>query len=610
MTALAWLTFFSAHSMLSPAIETNAFHHLYEINKQWEKHPELAPIDKVSFQTDNERIRFHLLSVIGILKSKVRNQHTLSQTINRNRLLDVLVGYADRMNFPVNKYHTQRQPYFIDENDNFCAVGFMLKASGYESVAREIQRAQNYDYVAEIKHPELFDWAWQHGFSLEELAWIQPSYWVQNTFQTLGTGTNGTVKDMTTHVNTLYFIGDFDELDGEPCAGIGKYQSGTVECVLDGLHGSLNHIFTIVGTVWVAGAIEHDGSTYPFASYENNTWTYHRVNNDESITEGLFVFDFYQSKYFVVRDNGGSQIWFANSNGTQWNLHASTNGIIAGVAYSQQKLFWGGEFDEITIASGIQTGQTYTTNNLASCYIMGDDFPDSIEWFNHMDNLPSKINVLASFGSVLYVGGENDGENQVLLTRYLNGVFQPLIQFPDADTVIRSINSIDILETGKLLIGAHLTVGNSTATYTGRNLFEFNVTANSYNPLGNFNSPVMCAEILGNDVFVGGDFTQNSNVAVNRLAKSSSLVSINEIDYSVSLSLYPNPASDYLQVDFNEPQNGELRVTDISGRVLLSESLMGKNRITLNVSHLASQVAFVSVVDNGKTVKTERLVIQ
>ena len=78
----------------------------------------------------------------------------------------------------------------------------------------------------------------------------------------------------------------------------------------------------------------------------------------------------------------------------------------------------------------------------------------------------------------------------------------------------------------------------------------------------------------------------------------------------MTFSLYPNPVADVLQVDFNEPQNGELRVTDISGRVLLSESMMGKNRITLNVSHLASQVAFVSVVDNGKTVKTERLVIQ
>lgn len=95
----------------------------------------------------------------------------------RAALIDVLSAYRQRGVFPHNhQFPGGRRPVFIDEHDAACAVAHLMMASGHERLAREIAARQNGATVREITHPEVAAWAREHGFTVAELAAIQPSY--------------------------------------------------------------------------------------------------------------------------------------------------------------------------------------------------------------------------------------------------------------------------------------------------------------------------------------------------------------------------------------------------------------------------------------------------
>jgi hypothetical protein len=51
-----------------------------------------------------------------------------------------------------------------------------MKESGADDVAKDIQRTQNYSYLADIYHDKLMSWVQQSGLTFDELALIQPGY--------------------------------------------------------------------------------------------------------------------------------------------------------------------------------------------------------------------------------------------------------------------------------------------------------------------------------------------------------------------------------------------------------------------------------------------------
>ncbi|MBC7588821.1 MAG: T9SS type A sorting domain-containing protein [Chitinophagaceae bacterium] len=90
--------------------------------------------------------------------------------------MNTLHKYWNNGIFPINDLHQNRQPYFIDKFNTYCAVGYLIKMSGKDAIAREIHDKQNYSYLFDINHPQLMDWAFKSGLTLGELALIQPTY--------------------------------------------------------------------------------------------------------------------------------------------------------------------------------------------------------------------------------------------------------------------------------------------------------------------------------------------------------------------------------------------------------------------------------------------------
>ncbi|MFT5646769.1 MAG: hypothetical protein ACI976_001453, partial [Aureispira sp.] len=98
----------------TPSETLDAYEHLYEINKEWKHYEVAAPTQKIKFTNDTERIQFHLESVISHLSKTVPTEQALAVQEKRTLLLNKLKAYAERAIFPQNTYHSNRQPYFID----------------------------------------------------------------------------------------------------------------------------------------------------------------------------------------------------------------------------------------------------------------------------------------------------------------------------------------------------------------------------------------------------------------------------------------------------------------------------------------------------------------
>jgi hypothetical protein len=126
---------------------------------------------------ETTRIRAHLELVLARLRADTRARSPRQQRA-REQSLSALERYVARGEFPrrTGDGYAGRRPRFIDDRGVHCAVAALLAASGDEVLARAIAGRYEYAYVGEIAEPALVAWADAHGFTLAELAMIQPQY--------------------------------------------------------------------------------------------------------------------------------------------------------------------------------------------------------------------------------------------------------------------------------------------------------------------------------------------------------------------------------------------------------------------------------------------------
>jgi hypothetical protein len=89
-----------------------------------------------------------------------------------------LAAYRDRGLFPQNEGQCQIRavPIFVDRSDTACAVGHLMRLSGWKQSVAIIQAAKNLVYVPESSNTAVARWIQLSGLTLEEAALIQPGY--------------------------------------------------------------------------------------------------------------------------------------------------------------------------------------------------------------------------------------------------------------------------------------------------------------------------------------------------------------------------------------------------------------------------------------------------
>jgi hypothetical protein len=152
---------------------------LVYVNPEWKNQADADPQLKLTAPkafSEQQLVQLHLSEVEKLLRKRDVSLLSQAQRESRKKNLDVLHQYLVAGIFPFNARHKGRQPYFIDDNNVYCAVGYLIKESGADDVAREIKRTQNYSFLADIYHDKLMSSVLQSGLAFDELALIQPGY--------------------------------------------------------------------------------------------------------------------------------------------------------------------------------------------------------------------------------------------------------------------------------------------------------------------------------------------------------------------------------------------------------------------------------------------------
>ena len=153
------------------------FEQLCAFNPNWRNYPKQVPAERERvFLSDRQYIQTHLEFVLSTLKAADLSKLTNDQREMRMHLIEVLSDYRLQGIFPVNYHRSERIPVFIDEMNRHCAVGYLMKETGFENLARRISKADNYIWVKDLSGEEVLQWQQMSGFTLEELKLIQGAY--------------------------------------------------------------------------------------------------------------------------------------------------------------------------------------------------------------------------------------------------------------------------------------------------------------------------------------------------------------------------------------------------------------------------------------------------
>lgn len=162
---------------ITPLRAESLYAQLCRVNAEWKSvTPDAALLRDTTFTDDAALIRTHLLLVEKNLRAASAADSN-TRGLERAQLLDVLHTYALAGIFPKNTHHPdERRPYFIDDYGTHCAVGYLIMKSGHEDLAQKISADENYAYLRDITTDGLNKWQISSGFTVKELAWIQPAY--------------------------------------------------------------------------------------------------------------------------------------------------------------------------------------------------------------------------------------------------------------------------------------------------------------------------------------------------------------------------------------------------------------------------------------------------
>lgn len=257
--------------------------HLLEVNAEW-RTQDPSPADgqsTVSFATEAERIRTHLMMVRERLMARHHAGMSAASREERSRLLARLGDYAEGRTFPQNHVVSFRNPVFIDPQGTACAVGWLMIESGHGALAERISAGMNLGYVREIIVDERFahdvaEWASEHGFTADELAWIQPGYPPNLPWAPFGGGTNGTVRVIKKLANGHVLIaGDFTEAGGVAANRVAIWNGTGFQALGAGVQGTVHCAVEHNGEIYLGGEML-SGPT-DLAKWNGSAWTFSTV---------------------------------------------------------------------------------------------------------------------------------------------------------------------------------------------------------------------------------------------------------------------------------------------------------------------------------------------
>ncbi len=548
-------------------LTNQTFLKLKAVNSQWvcQKDVDAATLPNINAQDERAWIKNHLQLVEQILRKRDIKHLTAEQAANRAIALDKLNCYWHEGAFPVNESYSCRTPIFIDAHDNFCAVGYLVKATGFEEVSRKIASRTNLAYVLEMNYPELDKWAADYGFTKDELAWIQPGYPPQTTFAKVGEGANGEINVLHTDAanGILYAGGSFTKVDSTVSAANiaavtesnGNY---TWQALGAGVNGAVNAICTFGGKVWAGGSFtEAGGSPASYIAYwQGNSW--HAAGGLMGTVKDFAV---YKNELYAINDCNTCftpASYLVKWNGTSWSdIH-----------------YQNGNFNKLFVYEGtLLIGGKFTAGGSCAQNVLQYDGDTVLSAGNCLNN---EVYFFAVYRDTLLAGVNFYENGDSAVVKYLDGnTWKTYIKaVSDFEQGISGLATRALLAKNNVLcIGGQFRTSGIAMTWTS-NFLANDALANPDENLGEFDGPINSFALFRNKLFVAGSFTQASLAEkVNRICSKSTLPGLEtpsgiEDAMVSSISVSPNPVASEASFSITSGTAfNKIQLWDISGRL-------------------------------------------
>lgn len=562
----------------------DTYHKLVEVNKCWneQKDININRFEGLCATTEKDWIRIHLSLVEQTLRARSTRHLNAAQEANRAHCLEILNRYWQEGNFPINDQYAYRTPIFIDPYNNFCAVGFLMKETGYEHISRMISSKTNLAYVREMNYPELGNWAIENGFSIDELAWIQPGYPPESRCGKIGKGVDGFVQELYVDTNTqlLYVGGQFYQADKSFVANNIAYVTEnagvyTWHKMGNGVNGRVNAVTKFEDKIFVAGSFDSASGIEAnnIAYWDGSTW--HSAGCIDGMVNDLTVFEgvLYAAGNFKScgTDLGKN---FAQWNGTKWTMIPGIEGKINTLEGFKDYLVLGGKFDFDTAINA-----------------------NAIKWnptssFQQFDNkIKNEVMDFESYKDTLHLVCKNiKSIDTFQLFQKLSG--NHWINFLEPGSYSYAFgpktdsNSFNTLcaETKSINIGGYFTV------YWGMSYGKNTINFGSY--WANVDSTVNKMVLFKNELILGGKFKTGmeytpyggTKIELNGITKRLRWkLSIPEnSNKETTFKIYPNPIQSgsiiHTENNFGATQ---FSISNIEGKLIQKGKLMSSNEIQL-----------------------------
>ncbi|HRH70976.1 MAG TPA: T9SS type A sorting domain-containing protein [Flavobacteriales bacterium] len=592
------------NAQLAPQQRVPLRDHLMEVNSEWSDHLTGLPDAgiPVSFINDTERIAQHLRSVHELLEARTPEGLSGDQARHRADLLLSLERYADSGRFPQNHVLPYRNPIFIDPHQTPCAVGHLMIESGATDLAVRIDAEMETAYIRDMHWPEIGDWANTHGFTSEELAWIQPGYPPPYTWSAPGGGTNGTVTvTKVLQDNRLLVAGEFTEAGGSPAGHVALWDGVEYQPLGDGVDGEVTCAIEVDGNILLGGRFH--GGVHDLATWNGTSWTYEAAFASKSAyISALHVHDGVLYAAGSLQGFAGEDDAVQRRSTSGWAIVGSIfNGPIHELASHDGKL----------VAAGAFTGLDGVGDPVCQrvAVLEGSD------WQQLADGLDAPVYALLDMDGMLYAGGEfyDNGEPAFGFARIgvAGASWESL--YPNHPFIVNDFMGQTRITTiarkgGVILFGGSFRIAQLGETF-GQNAAIWEGEPDEAQALiAWMYDPVNCLAAQGNTIYLGGPFTTiggPSPFALPFIATSEITTSLGEERTPLTFTLSPNPAAEVLTVHFPARMDPTtpLRIIDASGRVVNAIVECNGDRVDMDVRGLATGTYQVEATDGNLMVK-------
>lgn len=593
----------------------STYEKLSEVNACWTAQPDInAGMLQVAQHPRNEKewIKLHLSLVEHTLRNRKPSNLGPAQQQARLQALDNLHDYWTAGSFPINEDYAKRTPIFIDRHNNFCAVGYLIKASGREALARMIAAKTNLAYVNDMPYAALDAWAAENGLSKDELAWIQPGYPVKESVLAIGKGVNGEVRELLAYDDTLYVGGNFTKADSTLDAANITYiteDGGTYtwHTMGSGVNGPVNAIANFNNRVYIAGAFSMAGDSVVnnIAYWENGRWNFSGCLYGEVKDLVVFGNALYAAGSFDVCA-ARTDINFARLEGTQWQQLPGLSGRINTMEVWDTTLLLGGAF----------AYQQDTVNAIKWTSATGfNPFTKSIR---------NEVNDFELFNDTVYAGCKwmQGGDSTHLFLKLRNSSWDTTFGLSYGQNWQRywspgvSFNTL-LGEQNHLMLGGRFSgAAGMTGVFNCIDLTPSTIAGRYYYGNGSWfgvDGPILKMTYFKGYMIAGGNFKLSfpRERALNGIAKreihAETIGSVKAMD---DLFVFPNPADAGSWINVTSGfKVREYMVMNTAGQVLSQGSEKGQTPIKLRAP-MTSGIYFLKLKTSANKTVTRKIVVE